>query len=112
MIRHCTDCGEEFRPARQYHVRCWTCWRRQQDKEASRDAYFAGFADGLQAAGRVLPDSGLTDTGVDAGLLRDVIVLCHPDRHPPERFQQANAATARLLELLDQVRFKTRRRAA
>ena len=33
--------------------------------------------------------------------LRELVTLCHPDRHPPERYDQANRATALLLGLMD-----------
>jgi hypothetical protein len=36
--------------------------------------------------------------------LRDAIALCHPDRHPPERFKTANAVSATLLALLEEQR--------
>jgi hypothetical protein len=41
---------------------------------------------------------------LDVQLLTDAIVLCHPDRHPPERIEDANRVTARLLELRDDAR--------
>ena len=39
--------------------------------------------------------------GLDAGWLRELVTLTHPDRHPPERAELANRATARLLDLLN-----------
>jgi len=35
--------------------------------------------------------------------LRDLITLCHPDRHPPERFELANDMTSWLNGLRDTV---------
>jgi hypothetical protein len=41
---------------------------------------------------------------VDEDVLLDAVALCHPDRHPPERFEQANRVTAGLLDLLERAR--------
>lgn len=42
--------------------------------------------------------------GIPPELLEDVIRLCHPDRHPEERFFKANAVTAQLNRLRDALR--------
>ena len=66
--------------------------------QAGRDeGYRAGFDDGAAGA-----------SGIDPGLLRDLVELCHPDRHSG-RVEKATRATQRLLELLER---KTTRRAA
>ncbi len=41
--------------------------------------------------------------GLDRQLLSDAVALCHPDRHPDERRQLANATTAKLIELRGKV---------
>ena len=33
-----------------------------------------------------------------------LVRLCHPDRHPPERYAEANRLTAQLLDLRDKTR--------
>jgi hypothetical protein len=43
-------------------------------------------------------------TPVDAELLRLAISLCHPDRHPVERHDMCNRATAALAVALKAVR--------
>ena len=74
--------------------RCWNCWRDQKDREAHDEAWSEGFDEGY-AAGR----RSSSPPSLEGGLLGDLIALCHPDRHPVERFDLANAVTARLLEL-------------
>lgn len=75
---------------------CWPCWRARQDRKV--DEFEAGYRLGLKAAG----SGGRGPLDVD--LAREAIQLCHPDRHPPERFALANRVTAALLELLDEGR--------
>lgn len=41
---------------------------------------------------------------LDEALLRRVVALAHPDRHPDERADEANEVTGRLLELLAEAR--------
>jgi hypothetical protein len=88
MIRRCTVCGESFQARGDWMKRCWSCWREGKDHGVRGAAYQRGYRDGLAAARRL-----------DAALLRDLVALVHPDRHPPERFEQANAATAALLAM-------------
>ena len=73
---------------------CWKCWRARAD----RDAYSQGWRDGFRAGRDTSPPM------LDLRLVRDLILLAHPDRHPPERFSLANQATARLLGMLDERR--------
>jgi hypothetical protein len=75
----------------------------QADARSSRQspiaaAYKRGYQDGHAAATR----QQRTHAGgqFDADQLRALVTLCHPDRHPRERFEVANAVTARLLEML------------
>lgn len=92
MIQPCRDCGAPFDGERWQRL-CWSCWRNRRDGQGRDDAYHRGFTAGLAAArGRPAP-------ALDDSLLRDVIALCHPDRHPRERYELANATTARLLAL-------------
>jgi len=65
-------------------------------------AYERGYAAGLTAAARAQAANGHKQ--FNAAQLRALVTLCHPDRHPPERAQLANCATARLLELLERER--------
>jgi len=61
-------------------------------------AYTRGYKDGYAAATRERPANGARFT---ARQLRALVTLTHPDRHPPERFELANRATAALLGLLE-----------
>jgi hypothetical protein len=96
MIRDCVECGREFEAKGSWMRRCWDCWREQKDQEV----YDRGYAAGLRA-GRA-GQNGHGQLGSE--LLRALVTLCHPDRHPPERFELANRATAKLLELLQHER--------
>jgi len=74
------------------------------DEEAPRQsptaaAYERGYAAGYATAVRERPTNGNAELNADQ--LRALVSLCHPDRHPPERARLANAATAKLLELLE-----------
>jgi hypothetical protein len=56
-------------------------------------AYERGYADGHAAATRERRADGRGQ--FNAAQLRALVTLCHPDRHPAERAQLANRATAR-----------------
>lgn len=60
--------------------------------------YQQGYAAGLAAARTLTAGAAL-----DAGFLRELVALCHPDRHPG-RTEKATRATQRLLEALDERR--------
>lgn len=95
MRRACQDCGELFDGERWQRL-CWDCWRakkNQVEDDGYSRGFDAGFDRGLEA-GR----AGVAPT-IDVELLRRAILLCHPDRHAPERFAEANAVTADLLAL-------------
>jgi transcriptional regulator with XRE-family HTH domain len=72
-------------------------------------AYVAGLAEltdvtcdyllGRSAVAR--PWDAVPEDAVSAALLRDAILLTHPDRHPPVRQDQATRVTQQLNELLD-----------
>jgi hypothetical protein len=83
--RTCPDFGEEF-SGEHWQRLYWSCWRAHRDQELEDDAYDRGFAAGRR-----------TSRSLDSDLIDRAIRLCHPDRHPPERFSEAKATTARLL---------------
>ncbi len=85
MTRRCTDCGQRFTPARDYHVRCWDCWHAQSKATP-----------GLPAL-RLVPV-------LDARTLREAVALSHPDLHPPERQERALRLTQALTAALDRTR--------
>ncbi len=121
MIAHCTDCGREFEAKGARMKCCWKCWRQPEDRKLENRAYDQGYddgrRDGIKLAQRAYEDGvregarrqtqGGSTNGrmeLDTDLLRDLVQLCHPDRHPPERAIVANRATATLIELLNRER--------
>jgi hypothetical protein len=84
MSRRCRSCDKPFRPEFASMRLCWPCWRElQAQAEKPRTVVLSP---------------------VDAQLLRLAIALCHPDRHPPEREEMCNRATAALTGALKAVR--------
>lgn len=86
--------------------------RRKSDPPAKRttsaeqDAYWKGYHAGRQFVTREIDRAyrdgyreGQHDAALDRELLTRIVAMCHPDKHPPERFGEANALTAALLEL-------------
>lgn len=75
-------------------------------------AYLAGLAEAADVScdylvGRAAvarPWDALPEDAIPAGLLRDAILLTHPDRHPATRQAQATKVTQALNELLDRRR--------
>jgi hypothetical protein len=93
VTRRCDSCCATFDGER-WQKYCSTCWRERRRVDELAGEYHRGFLAGIAAAQRVDRPQVLRDD-----LLRRVIALCHPDRHPPERAAEANAITAELLEL-------------
>jgi hypothetical protein len=75
---------------------------RSERESPAAAAHKRGYEDGHAAATRERRADGRGQ--FNAAQLRTLVTLCHPDRHPPDRAQLANRATARLLELLEQER--------
>ena len=65
------------------------------------DRYVAGWHAGFEAGRKAAQREQRAEEKVelDFDFLTDVVALCHPDRHPPERGDVANRVTARLIEL-------------
>lgn len=76
------SCGEAFYPRFASHRLCPSCWRRRSARRDRRQLVEADSTPDLM------------------GVLRQAITLTHPDRHPPERREQATRTTQELLELL------------
>ena len=97
MNRVCRDCGRRFQ-GEDWKTRCLGCFiemkRREERGDDFRAAYREGYADGLAERA---PEQ------LDPAFVRDLIALCHPDRHPG-RFEIANRVTARLVSMRDQGR--------
>jgi hypothetical protein len=99
-VKRCQACHEPF-AGEHWQRLCWPCWRERQDREQHADSYARGYDDGY-AAGyrRACQDQPVAQqSSLDTELIAAAIRLCHPDSHPPERFDLANRITARLLEL-------------
>jgi hypothetical protein len=94
------------------------CFRgKGRRSEQQPDPYRRGYADGYakavrehaydyargyQAGHSKARDGGAVNLNLDNQLLEELIRLCHPDRHPRERFEAANRATAKLNAILDE----------
>lgn len=111
-------CGQTFEAQGAWQRLCWDCWRAQEAERADRgdlsalakrstklldEAYEAGrrrgYEDGYAAGARETRAPSSNGGPLDPALLRELISLCHPDRHPPERFDQANRVTAQLVSM-------------
>jgi hypothetical protein len=88
--RYCRSCGRSFIPAEHYHRLCLPCWRARAEAEAQRAAWLDGYEAGR--ASRPAP-------ALPPGLMRDLLLLCHPDHQPPERAALAHRATVALLAM-------------
>ena len=99
-MKRCADCGGLF-DGEHWQKLCWSCWREKKDA-ANDAAYEEGYADGHRAGlrqGARAANSKPAPGPLDRDLLTLLVELAHPDRHPPERAEKANRATAALLEL-------------
>lgn len=98
----CQGCDRSFSPVLPSHRLCRVCW-----SEARGDINMA-FAELAWQKGHELGFArGRTEVleGTLGALpLRELIVLCHPDRHPPERAGIATEITAWLNGLRDAAR--------
>jgi hypothetical protein len=71
---------------------CWSCWREAKANETMPPP-----------PPKIVRVEVPVET-VSEEVLRQAIRLCHPDAHPIERFEQANAVTAALLAALDRLK--------
>ena len=87
MSRRCIDCGALFETRFDHHRLCWPCWRRTRTA-GPREPW--------------APGSPAVDTiAVSVETVHAAVRLCHPDRHPEQRNQEANRVTAILNGALD-----------
>jgi hypothetical protein len=70
---------------------------RQTIQDRLESVRQAGYDAGFEAGRR----GGPRTSGLSIEQLRALVRLTHPDRHPPERGELANRATAALLALID-----------
>jgi len=86
--RPCSGCAQPFEPARSFHRLCWACWGEQDRADSPRTR---------RPAPRVT-------SILDARVIRAALALTHPDRHPPERAEQATRTTQELTIALARAR--------
>ena len=91
MIARCCDCGAGFprKPDEPWKVRCIPCWRSTVGATAGRRT-------------SATPPASTTAVPVDATRVRQLIQLCHPDKH--NQSDLAVQVTQWLLQLKAQVR--------
>lgn len=87
MIATCTHCGAPFQrdASEEWKRLCLPCWKRTKDRTAAPEAHRAA-----------APAPAL-----DAARIRQLLQLCHPDRHGGSEL--AHAVTTWLLALKRQV---------
>jgi hypothetical protein len=94
----CTRCGRGFFPVLATHTICRTCYfekQRNYDMALAEEAWRKGFSLGYTRGHAAGTEKG--EPLISLTLLESAIKLCHPDWHPPARFQRANAITTELL---------------
>lgn len=84
-MKGCDGCGAAFIPAKPFHRLCRSC---------SQARFGSGPASPPRTGGVVL----------DIETARGALRLTHPDRHPPERQEQATRVTQALSAALDDAR--------
>lgn len=97
MRAECIRCGNYFdNRGDDWKTYCARCYKAMKNQEADevRKAWNDGYSAGRIAGRREGRES------VDIELIQRAVRLTHPDRHPPERFEEANALTALLLALV------------
>ena len=115
MIVNCQKCRREFDAQGAWQKLCLSCYRERErertgtgdlsglERRADRlitEAYEAGRQRGFEEGYEVASAKARRPNGhLSPGLLRELVLLCHPDRHPPERFELANRITAELVSM-------------
>jgi hypothetical protein len=100
----CRVCERSFTPTGA-NTLCAVCYaerRGDYDFALAEQAWREGYGIGLARGRRQRADDEL-EQALDDLRLRELITLCHPDRHPPERFELANRVTVWLLGLRETV---------
>jgi hypothetical protein len=97
--RTCPGCGYAYTPKGDWQKICTQCWIAQKEADIADEAYTRGYAAGYaqgwgEARTTILPPAPIPDD-----ILRDAIVLCHPDRHPGRMHNRALRTTTHLNQL-------------
>ena len=116
----CTDCGRPFPKDQDWAKKCFLCWKESRGYELTKGdkcflwgqielARIVEEVTKMQAHYRRVVQQmeqrnvpALSDQGMDPRLLRDVISLCHPDKHGDS--PKATAITQELLALRAQMK--------
>lgn len=98
MMVSCRECGKRFEAQATWQKLCRTCYRERERERTGRlvakayeEGRRCGYEEGYRTASR--------RSRLSPALLRELVTLCHPDRHPPERFELANRITAELVSM-------------
>ena len=91
--RPCRDCGQLFRPAKEFHSICWGCWHERATSET------AWLRDEVARLRRRLAQPW--PAALDRTAIRWMLQLVHPDRHSNSPL--SNAVTAALLQMRERV---------
>lgn len=116
----CTDCGRPFPKDQDWAKKCFLCWKESRGYDLTKGdkcflwgqielARIVEEVTKMQAHYRRVVQQmeqrnvpALSDQGMDPRLLRDVISLCHPDKHGDS--PKATAITQELLALRAQMK--------
>jgi hypothetical protein len=100
-VRACARCGDLFESDRDWHRFCSDCYWKERDNGRWAEQEPSGWRKAPPGWDKPpSPPPRVATPELDVRFLRDAILRCHPDRHPPERAKTANAVTATLIELL------------
>lgn len=94
----CNECTRLFerRESEGWKRRCIDCWKRSKatEKASAPDGYSSGYAAGFAAGSRIAAPAA---PELDKSRIRQLLQLCHPDRHAGSAL--AGEVTAWLLSL-------------
>jgi hypothetical protein len=96
-MRQCSECDRWFHEDETSSRVCTTWLDEREQRHPIGEAYEKGWYDGY-VVGQRKPGvaSRPAQAFAEPGLLRDLIRLCHPDMHPPERAALATRLTQTL----------------
>jgi len=109
-MRSCSRCGAPLVPdAPRYYRLCLGCFKAQQKGEEAaikreRDHWKRRYHEvaGMRSSAPAGIRQALAEAGFTEGAIKQMIILCHPDRHGNS--QTANAITSMLLDLRRQLK--------
>jgi hypothetical protein len=96
MTCFCHDCGRQFQ-AREWTALCRDCARAREQQVEQEHAHEQGYGDGFREGYRAAASQSVR---LDRPVLRELLQLCDPSLHEPERMAMAMRMTAVLMELV------------